>query len=343
MRHGMGCVLSAVALLATASGAFASDVEDKSFSLRLAAAQSRFARFTDAAGLGGAGAGSPWSSSPNPASTGMNASVGPRRWGTSAQYALLSFEAGTLVHVASLSGAHETCSWGNWQPSILGLSSNRATTRDGLTFGWEAWSAEVQWGKKISHDTSVGVNVSYLASEMDFDLGPFEVSSSTAGTWGLRTGVLHKATDKLFLGATIDGQAAASDTTVHDFMGLGIGDIEVSDTTYTLLGRVGLYTFLTKDLTLYADYQVGYFDDDTGGLLTHRILAGLDQTVIRGLYLRAGTVLDIYGNTALTLGVGVTPSERLLIDLSYQYDMFPEIAPEFGRADTFGVGITVLF
>jgi len=336
-------MLIAAALLAAAANAFAEDIENKSFSLRLAAAQSRFARFTDSAGLAGAGAGSPWSSSPNPASTGMNASVGPRRWGTSAQYALLSFEAGTLVHVASLSGAHESCSWGNWQPSILGLASNRATTRDGLTFEWAAWSAEVQWGKKVTQDTSVGVNVSYLASEMDFDLGPLQVTSSTAGTWGLRTGVLHRVNERLFFGCTLDGQASASDTTVHDFMGLGIGDIEVSDTTYTLLGRVGLYTFLTKDLTLYADYQVGYFGDDTGSLVTHRLLAGLDQTVIRGLYLRAGTALDIYGNAALTLGVGVTPSERLMIDLSYQYDMFPEIAPEFGRGDSFGLGLSVLF
>ena len=343
MRSCMGCMLSVVALLATASGAFAADVEKKSFSLRLAAAQSRFARFTDSAGLGGAGAGSPWSSSPNPASTGMNASVGPSRWGTSLQYALLSFDAGTLVHVGSLSGAHETCSWGNWQPSVLYLASNRATTRDGLEFAWEAWSAEVQWGRKVTSDTSVGVNVSYLGSSMDYDLGPLAVSSSTSDTWGLRVGVLHEVSERLFVGATLDGQVTPSDTTVHDFMGLGIGDVEVSDTMYTLMGRVGLYTFLTKDLTLYADVQAAYFTDDTGSLVTYRLFAGLDQTVIRGLYVRAGTVLDAYENAALALGIGITPSERLMIDVVWQYDMFPEITPEFGVGQTFGVGLTVLF
>ena len=167
-------MLIAVALLVTAPDAFAGDIERKSFSLRMSAALTRFARYPDSAGLAGAGAGSPWSSSPNPASTGMNPATGPRHWGASTQYSLISFEAGTLVHVASLSGSRETCSWGNWQPSILGLTSNRATTRDGLDFEWEALSAEVQWGKKISSDTSVGVNVNFLTSQMDFGLGPLD-------------------------------------------------------------------------------------------------------------------------------------------------------------------------
>lgn len=339
----MRSMLVAVALVATASNAVAGDIEQESFSLRLAAAQTRFARYPDSAGLAGAGAGSPWSSSPNPASTGMNPAVGPRRWGTSAQYSLLSFQTGTLIHVASLSGSRETCSWGNWQPSVFGLTSNRSTTREGLDFEWDALSAEVQWGKKISSNTSVGVNVNFLTSEMDFGLGPVELTSSTADTWGLRVGVLREVNERLFFGFAVDGQAARAQTTVHDFMGLGIGDIEVRDTTYTLLGRAGLYTFLTDDLTVYADYQAGYFTDDTGSLLTHRIFVGLDQTVMRGVYARAGTVLDVYGNAALALGIGLAPSERLFIDLSYQYDMFPEIAPEFGRGDTFALGLSVLF
>lgn len=343
MRLAVRCMPIAVALLATATSAFASDIEEAGFGLRLAAAQTRFARYPDSAGLGGAGAGSPWSSSPNPASTGMSPAVGPRRWGASAQYSLISFEAGTLVNVASLSGSRETESWGCWQPSVFGLTSNRATTNDGLDFEWEALSAEVQWGKKISSATSVGVNVNYLGSEMDFDLGATDVTTSTADTWGLRLGVLHKATEKLYVGFALDGQYTPSRTTTYDFMGLGVGTVRESDTAWALLGRTGIYTFLTDDLTLYADYQLGYFTDDSGTLITHRIFAGLDQTIIRGLYARVGTVLDVEGNVSLAAGIGLAPSERFLIDLSYQYDMFPEIDPEFGRGDTFGLGISVLF
>lgn len=332
-----------VAVASTATPARASDIEDESFSLRLSAAQTRFSRYPDSAGLAGAGAGSPWSSSPNPASTGMNPAVGPRRWGASGQYSLLSFDAGALIHVASLSGSRETCSWGSWQPSVLGLTSNDSTTRDGLDFHWDAFSAEVQWGKKISRRTSIGANLNFLASEMDFAMGPVDVSNSTSDTFGLRLGVLHEATERLYLGVALDAQAARSRTTMHDIFGLGIGDVEVKDTTWTALGRVGFYTFLTDDLTAYIDYQIGYFTDDTGALTTHRLFAGFDQTVIRGVYVRAGTILDIHGNASFAFGVGLAPSERLMIDLSYQYDMFPEIDPEFGRGDTFGLGVSVLF
>jgi len=272
----------------------------------------------------------------------MNPAVGPRRWGASAQYSLLSFDAGALIHVASLSGSLETCSWGNWQPSVLGLTSNESTTRDGLDFTWDAFSAEVQWGKKISRSTSVGANLNFLASEMDFAMGPVDVSNSTSDTWGLRVGVLHEATKRLFLGLALDAQAARSRTTMHDVFGLGVGDVEVRDTTWTVLGRAGFYTFLTDDLTAYVDGQVGYFTDDTGSLTTWRLFAGLDQTVIRGVYVRAGTILDVFGNASFAFGIGLAPSERLMIDLSYQYDMFPEIAPEFGRGDTFGLGVSLL-
>ncbi len=51
----------------TVGTAWAEDLEDKDFGLRLSAALTRFSRYPDSAGLAGAGAGSPWSSSPNPA------------------------------------------------------------------------------------------------------------------------------------------------------------------------------------------------------------------------------------------------------------------------------------
>lgn len=344
MRTAVGALGGVVVLLICASVARAEDLEDESFSLRLAAAQSRFSRFTDAAGLAGAGAGSPWSSSPNPAAVGLNPSAGPRHLGASAQYAYMTFQAGTDVHVASLSGAWEgSGGWGNWQPSVLGLTSNRATTKDGLDFEWDAGSVEVQWGRELCCGTAFGVNVGFLTSEMTFDLGPLPASESTADTYTLRLGVLRKASEKLHIGLTVEGQASRSETTLYDLLGLGFGSMVVKDTTYGLLVRAGIYTFLTKDLTLYADYQAAWFEDDTGSLTTHRLSLGLDQTVIRGVYARVGTLLDAYGNAAFTAGIGVAPSERVFIDASFQYDMFPEISPEFGRGDTFGLGVTLLF
>ena len=51
MRTGVGAMCGVVVLVTCASFAWAEDLEDVSFSLRLAAAQSRFSRFTGAAGL----------------------------------------------------------------------------------------------------------------------------------------------------------------------------------------------------------------------------------------------------------------------------------------------------
>jgi hypothetical protein len=117
----------------------------------------------------------------------------------------------------------------------------------------------------------------------------------------------------------------------------------VDDVTHSFLARAGGYGFLTKDLTLYADYTFARFSNDTGDLVEHRFAAGLDLTVVEGLYARGGAVLDHFGNLSLTAGVGVAPSESLLFDLSYQYGMFPEIEAEFGVAHSVGLGITFLW
>jgi opacity protein-like surface antigen len=332
-----------VVLGLTAEAAMADDLEEKSFSLRFAAAQSRFSRYPDSAGIAGAGAGSPWSSSPNPASSGMNPSVGKRGFGSSVQYSLIAFEEGTRAHVVSLSGAYDAKKWGSWQPSVLGIKTNRATLKDGLTFEWEAMSAEVQIARKFWPNTSLGINLNFLSSEMDFGLDSIPVAESNSTTYGVRVGALHKASDRFFAGLALEFAAAPSKTKSFDFMGLGIGTQIVEDTTYSFLARPGVYFFLTDDLTVYADYQFGHFTDDFGTLNTHRLFAGLDQTVIEGIYARAGTVLDIWGNVSLTAGIGIAPSERVFIDVSYQYDMFPELDPEFGKAHVIGVGLTVLF
>jgi hypothetical protein len=331
------------ALVASASGARAEDLEEKGFGLRFTAALSRFSRYPDSAGIGGAGGGSPWSSSPNPASSGMNPAVGPRRFGASAQYAHVFFDEGTDVDVVSVSGAYDGGGWGSWQPSFLAVTTDRAETADGLTFEWDAWGVELQWGREIDGCTALGVNLSVLDSDTEFDLGPLEVSDGRSTTYGVRVGALHEFSTCLHAGVAVEWSAAPSETTLHDFLALGTGDATVEDTTHALLVRPGIYAHLGRDLTLYADYQFARFSDDTGSLVTHRVAAGLDLTVTRGLYARAGGIVDRWGNLSVTAGIGLAPSERLMIDLSVQANMFPEIEPEFGRAHVLGIGVTVLF
>ena len=72
-----------VAIACMSGTAQADDLEDKGFGLRLSAALTRASRYPDSMAIGGAGGGSPWSSSPNPASSGLNPSVGSSGWGAS--------------------------------------------------------------------------------------------------------------------------------------------------------------------------------------------------------------------------------------------------------------------
>ena len=58
---------------------------------------------------------------------------------------------------------------------------------------------------------------------------------------------------------------------------------------------------------------------------------------------RAGAVVDNFGNTAFSIGVGIFPSEHVFIDIAYQYFMFPEVELEFGRSHGFAFSISVAF
>lgn len=340
--HLLPVVLAiAICALLTTAPALADDLERKGFGLRFSAALTRFSRYPDSAGIGGAGGGSPWSSSPNPASSGMNPAVGPKRYGLSAQYAHVWFDEGQAIDVYSASLSYADPSGGSWQPSVFALSSNRAPRKDGLEFQWNGIGAEVQWARKCGACTSVGINLNWFQSEIDFELGGVDVSESESTTYGVRAGVLHKCSERFFAGVALEFSGAPGETVTHDFMGGGPDTFE-EDTTYSFLMRPGIYTFLNDDLTAYADYQLGHFWDGTETLTIHRLYAGLDLTVREGIYLRGGTILDHFGNIAFTVGVGVATSETFLIDVAYQYDMFPELNQDFGAAHVVSLGLTLL-
>ncbi len=332
-----------LALCLAADVVWAVDLDDADFGLRFTAAITRFSRYPDVAGMGGASAGSRWSSGINPASTGWSPPVGKRKWGIASQYSHIMFDNGTDVNVLSGSAAFETKNSGTFQPAVLGLGSNTATTLQGLDFEWDAYYAELQWGLKTSEKFAWGLNINVLTSEIDQSLGPVPVSESRGETYGFRVGGLWEHTQKLYLGLVIDYAWNPTRTKVFDFMQTGTGDITTKDTIHQFLLRPGLSWIATKDLTVNVDYQFSLFDDDTGTLRLHRFYAGLDPTIVRGVYFRGGTVVDNEGNVAWALGLGIAPSETLLIDFAYQKDLFPEIEPEFGGSDLFTLSVTILF
>jgi hypothetical protein len=342
-HHRRLALVFAVFLLLPSPDLRAGEIDDAEFGLRLTAAISRFSRYPDVAGMGGASAGSRWSSSVNPASTGWSPPVGENGWGLSLQGSGVLLEEGTRLWLFSESVAVDAGNLGVFQPALLQLRSNRATTRQDLDFEWDGLYAELQWGLKISDSTALGLNLNFLTSEMDFDMGSVRIARSSGETYAARAGVLWEQSPNLYLGAAIDYGVNPSKSKTYDFMGLGIGTTIERDTLHQFLFHPGLSWLVTEDLTITFDYQFGLFHDDTGTLRVHRFYAGFDQTLTEGVYLRAGLVADTEGNLSPSAGLGIAPSESVLIDLSWQRNLFPEIEEEFGDSNVLSLSLTLLF
>ena len=323
--------------------ALAGGYDDKDLSLRFPAAFSRFASYGDVAGVGGASAGSMWSSSVNPASLAWKPIPGDLHLSLSPQYSGLYFREGTRLDLFSEALTWDAGDYGTFQPGIAQLRSNTRTTRQGLDFGMNMDYGQLQWAKRFGEDWAFGGGFNVSKSETRFDLGPVDISDSSSETYGLRVGALHRLADKWLGGVVFDYAFSPSRTTLYDFMGLGIGNTRIRDTTHQFVLRPGLSWEYQKDSSVYADYQLGSFSNDTGSLLVNRFLWGVDHKLAEGVFVRGGTALDTKGNASWTCGLGIYPTDRFSIDLAYQDNMFPELTPEFGRSRTLTLSLSFTF
>lgn len=345
LRRAAPWVSSALLLAGLATPVLARGFEDESLTLRLPAAFSRFATYGDVAGLGGASAGSKWSSSVNPASVAWESVPGDLHLVFSPQYSTLAFENGSRLDVCAEAFTWDLGEFGVIQPSLAQVRSNTATTRQGLDFRMDMDYAQVQWAKRFGDDWALGANLNFTKSETRYDLGPLDldVSESSGETYGFRLGTLHRPAPRLLAGLVFDYAFSPSRTTLFDFMGTGVGDVRVKDTTHQYVLRPGVSYEYDKDSAVYADYQYGAFRDESGSLEVHRFYVGVDHRVYDWLFLRGGTAMDVRGNTAWAVGLGIYPSERVSIDVGYQQDMFPELEPEFGRSRTLTISVSITF
>jgi len=345
LRRAAPWVSSALLLAGLAAPVLAKGFEDESLSLRLPAALSRFATYGDVAGLGGASAGSKWASSINPASVAWEPIAGDLRLAFSPQYSNLAFENGSRLDVFAEAFTWDLGEFGVIQPSLAQVRSNAATTRQGLDFRMDMDFAQIQWAKRFGDDWALGANVNFTKSETRYDLGPLDidVSESDGETYGFRLGTLHRPAPRLLAGLVFDYAFSPGRTTLFDFMGTGVGDVRVKDTMHQYLLRPGVSYEYAKDSAVYADYQYGAFRDGSGHLEVHRFYTGVDHRVYDGLFLRGGVAMDVRGNTAWAVGLGIYPTERLSIDVGYQQDMFPELEPEFGRSKTLTISVGITF
>jgi len=327
-------------LAAATDGLLADGFEGKELSLRLPAALTRFAPYADVAGVGGASAGSKWSSSVNPASGAWEPLKTPLHLSLTPQYSAVCFQEDLTLQVAAEALTWQTPGYGAFQPALAQVRSAEATTRQGLDFNFDMDLAQLQWAKRVRDDWALGLNFNFAKAKMGYDLGPIPVSDSISETYGWRFGTLHRVADKLLAGMVFDYAFTPTRTTVHDFMGLGTGDVRIRDTGHQYVLRPGVSYEYKKDSAVYADYVFGMFRDDTGRLGVHRFMVGVDHNIIKGLFFRTGTTLDVRGSASWACGLGIYPNDWLAIDIAYQNNMFPELETEFGRSQTFTISVS---
>jgi hypothetical protein len=341
---------SVVFLSLVALGALTGEViggrplSDYDFSLRFPAATSRFASYPDVAALGGAQAGSEWSSSLNPASAAWLQGTRPLKHSVAAQYSMIQFAEGTRLDVYTEAPVIDAGSWGVFLPAAAQIRSNQATMRkgpggpEGRGYDFEANYFQLQWGKRVQERWAVGALVSVTSSETRLDQAGLEVADSRAEAYTFRVGFVHQALPKLRTGTVLEYAAAPTRTRILDFDPVTFTPLWIhsSDTTHQILLRTGITWEYAKGCDFYVDYHGGVFWDDSGELWVHRFPVGIEQTILPDiLFGRVGATFDTRGSVALTAGLGVSLSTRISFDLAYQRGAFPEIRPEFGAADTF--------
>ena len=337
-------VAAAVSGLAIPSVSLAGDYKHKDFSLRFPAAMTRFSTYGDVAGVGGASAGSRWSSSINPAATAWLDVEGPMQMCASGQYAEVSFGCGLEVGVFAESLTVDADKYGTFLVAAGQIKSDQATMKSGFEYYWAGDMLQLQWAKKFSDDWALGFAFSYTKSVVRNKLGTVPIAKSNSDSYVVRAGALRKITDKWLAGIVVDYGWSRDRTCWYAIPAWGIAESHTYDRTRQILVRPGVSWEYMKDGTVYLDYQFGTFWNDTGRLNVHRIYGGIEQGFFEWVYPRVGFTWDpARGSWAYTCGMGFYPTKWLSVDVAYQYDMFPELSEDFGRAHVFNVSVSLTF
>jgi opacity protein-like surface antigen len=261
----------------------------------------------------------------------------------SPQYSAIPFQSGSVLHVVDEALTWQDPTWGTFLPAAAQVYSNHEATTEGLLLDYQLSYFQMQWGKRFTDNLALGVNFNYGSSDLGFAAGPAAVSQTHSDAYNFRFGLLHRPLERLRWGVVFDYGFAPSRTTLYDFLNTGVGNVDVRDTGYQYLLRPGVAWEYQEDSALCFDYQLATFFDDSGSLYVNRFFVGVDHRVIKGFFVRSGVALDDHGSAAWAAGVGIYPSERLTLDLAYQYDMFPELHPELRRSQVLAASLGLVF
>jgi hypothetical protein len=326
-----------------------SNYSNKDFSVRLPPA---FVRFTEVSALGGETVANRFSSAVNPASLGWTSL--PSRYGilVSPYYSFLSFEEGMQLNLFGESMTWDTRSWGVIQPTLSQVRTNNVTAQDDLTFDYQVDVGQLQWGKRFGN-YAIGADFNFARATVKRNgpllsqipgfpqMMPVNVDTETsADSYRGRLGGLYQPAEKWLLGMIVEygWQPYRLKTTTQ--ISLPFLPVPIRQTTETngnqqqYILRPGLSYEYAKGSTIFLDYQLGNFDSDRDNLINHRFNAGIEHRFLEWLFVRFSPSIDLQGNVGVSFGLSAFLSKWCSIEAAYQYNMYPEIEKEFGRAQT---------
>jgi len=308
------------------------------FSLRFPAALAKFSSYGDVAGFGGASAGSRYGSGVNPASLDWMPLPGAP-FAISPQVSRVSFEHGAALRIATLSGSFGSGGYGSFQPSYARVSNEGGMAGDFLLVDGEL--VQLQWGKKLDGRVAIGVNASHSDFKTRAGFGGQLAADGDSRTDSVRGGILWAASPQLLAGMVVDYASGRSTSSLFD-PGCGCFG-RFDDRSRSASARAGLSYEYAPRSSLYADYLVGRYRNELGSMLSRTTMAGAEHLVLPWLYLRAGVAYELRGAWGKTVGIGITPTKTVSIDLAFQRDMFPELHPEFGHSTLANLSVSVAF
>ena len=314
------------------------------FALRFPAALTRFSSYADVAACGNSSAASKWSSSVNPAATDWQPSAGKLKIDASPQFSLLDFQEGTQIYVTSECLAWHSPGFGTFMPAAAQVWSNEAATAIQYDFKFDAEVYQLQWGIRPNEKWAFGVNFSYTDSHLKFLTSDIPVAETDSEAIAGRAGLLYELAKQWRIGVVVDYGHTRNDNSQLMMTPKGPTVVQGDTRTDQFSFRPGVCWEYAKDSSVYLDYQMLLLSDSEAGHLDlHRFSGGVDHQLFKGIFVRAGAIVDTTGQFGWTCGGGISPAAWMSIDLAYQHDFFPELVPELGHEQTFTISASFAF
>jgi len=347
-------VLLAAALLAAAPlpARAGSDYSNHDFSVRFAAG---FIRFTEVSTMGGESAANRYSSAINPAAAGWLSLPGKLGIVAAPYYSHICFGEGTDIRVSGEALVWDSRQWGTFRPVLAQIRSNDETLRNGMKFGYTTDTGELTWAKRFGN-CAFGANFNFAEAETTMS-GRFSTMGLTtrvhtegeAESYRFRFGGLWEPAEKWLIGSVFEygfqpfRSRTVTRTAIPQPPMTLTSTMSDEGTQQQFIFRPAVSYEYAPMSCVYADYQYGAFFNKYDELHAHHFTVGVDHRLLECLMGRTSVTFDAKGNVGFAVGTTLFVSEWCSIDFAYQYDMLPELRPDFGRSHTLQGTIALRF